>query len=453
MLKKHIKSAILGAALLAIGSTANAGLYSVNLYGASAQYTFWTTSAPEILKSGVASYFGPCATANIYNGRTSDNKHGITVCIGDTAFGGYAARPTGGMSIQNVSGSNHTVVIRYSSKASYDGINAVQGINPEASPECTNRGERLMADLGSQEQSLTAYGSTPGTIAGTVCNDVMIGASDVNAKTFSQKSNGALLGTRGGAATSRNISGYTISSANYNDSKPLIVPFAFYANNNVPFNNMSRLMATQIFSGQVYDWNQFNPALPSLPMAVCMRHAGSGTLATLDAAVMRGDYGLVENEVNASSIDYVGNGGIQPLTWFNDGSGDMKNCLADHGTTVAADRANTGAVGYLDADNTATDSKQLTYEGESPAKVRDGSGNIIDSPIADGRYSFWSAQNLYWYKNEPTATKNLITGLYNYARNPANLTVAKLGAVANFWCTESELLVGKDADKQWPYRQ
>jgi hypothetical protein len=362
------------------------------------------------------------------------------------------------MSITGVTGSNHTVVIRYSSKASYDGINAVQGINPEASPECTNRSERLMADLGAVQTSLTGYGVTPlGVTSITACKDVTIGISDVNPTTLkNKKSKGNLKGHLGGVYTQRDISDLISPHyANYYDRKLLIVPFAFYANTNVPTGNMNRLMATQIFSGQVYDWNQFDMNHSSLPMVVCMRHAGSGILATLDAAVMCGDYDLVQTEVNASSIDYVGNGGLQPLTWFNESSSDMKNCLRDHGTTNAAERSNLGAVGYLAADEPNTsDYFQMTFDGVSPSKVRDDNGNIIHSPIAvEGKYSFWSAHHLYWYKNEPTATKNLITGLVNYVKDQNNMTIAKIGSIANFWCTESEMLVGKDTDKQWPYRR
>ncbi|WP_246803893.1 hypothetical protein [Desulfosarcina cetonica] len=51
MFKKVMKGAMIGAAALTLGAPAQAADITVNLFGASAQYEFWTSAAPAFLDS------------------------------------------------------------------------------------------------------------------------------------------------------------------------------------------------------------------------------------------------------------------------------------------------------------------------------------------------------------------------------------------------------------------
>nr|NJM04435.1 hypothetical protein [Desulfobacula sp.] len=192
----------------------------------------------------------------------------------------------------------------------------------------------------------------------------------------------------------------------------------------VPFTNMSRLMATSIFSGQVRNWNEFGSAT-DLPVVVCLRHAGSGTAATLDAAVMRGDFGLLSEEVNATSSAYTD--GISPLVWFNKGTTEELNCVASQ----------PGAVGYADADKTGANIALMTYQGVAPS----------NSTIKNGQYDFWSAQ--YLYSKETGATDAIIDALVAFASDEAHMDATQ----KLFWAAQDAMKWEKGTDFSYPQRK
>jgi hypothetical protein len=194
----------------------------------------------------------------------------------------------------------------------------------------------------------------------------------------------------------------------------------------IPIDNISRLMATMIYNGQAYTWKDFGDWYPSLPIVACLRHAGSGTAATLDYAVMKGNgwgWGLVTAE-NASS----------PTIWFNDGSSDEMNCV----NTLS------GAIGYADADQIAgsvyyPNVHALKYQGVEPKRWK----------IRNGEYDFWSLQ---WIYGNParTAYSSIKTGwivpLVNFAADPANVPSTK----AEYWATDAEMVYMKSTDQSYP---
>ncbi|MBU1172200.1 MAG: substrate-binding domain-containing protein [Proteobacteria bacterium] len=417
MVRKLVKSAILGTCLMATVTAANAAEYNVNIYGASAQYKFWTSAAPEFLESQGCD----AADVRVAKGKIDGKNHGIAWCAGTVGVNGVTG--------DGINGDGNDYFIRYSDNASYDGVMAVQDNNdfaPSADVAAgCGLGERLMAD-----ETNTTWGTMAayGAVGGTDCKDVVIGASDVAAETFNQQSSGDLLGPAGGAPTTRDISGFTIDLDDYYAYRPIVVPFGFFANDNastpVPFNNMTRLMATSIFSGQITNWNQFDASLASMPMVVCLRHAGSGTHATLDAAVMRGDKNLLTQEVKPGTFPVLF--GLSPVVWFNSGSSDEMNCIS---TSV-------GAVGYADADASAAGVKALDWMGVPAEK----------SNITHGQYDFWSNQWLYSSKSEPTAIADMVAALNTYASNGDNMPADH----ADYWASESEMKVKKATDKSYP---
>lgn len=439
MIKKIVQTAIIGGSLLGLIGSANAAKIEVNLYGASAQYEFWTAAAP-----GFLTYMG-CNPSDIYTAKDNGNKHGIAMCAGSEV-------PENGTGFNN---DNNTYYLRYSSKASYDGIRSVQGLDPDSVSGTCLDNERMMAD-----ESTTNWGTT--VVGSLTCKDVTIGASDVAAETFQQESHGLKYGPWVDSTnTYENKAIYNITmDPNYNIFRPIVVPFAFFRNANtstpVPYDNMSRLMATSIFSGNVTDWNQFDPTKTSLPIIVCMRHAGSGTHATLDAAVMRGDYTLMINEALPGSFEVMF--GLVPETYFNDGSSDEMRCIGGAGSrTGYTTYTGVGAVGYADADKVIMsdgtplapnnipgeyhdvagygDLKLMTWQGEAATK----------SNIVNGKYDFWSAQWLYAAPAD-SGTGSLVEALSNYASIPANMPPAK----ATYWAAQGEMKVEKATDFTYP---
>lgn len=419
MIKKLVTSAIAGTCLMVMANSASAAQYNVNIYGASAQYTYWTTAAPAFLRAR------GCAAADIRSAakKVSGREQGIAWCAGSVGVGGVTGR--------GINNDNNDYFIRYSANASYDGIMSVQNNGtymPDAdrTAGCT-AGERLMASEGSVTWVAYPGNPTTGNIASVSCKDVVVGASDVAAKSFSQKSTGYLTGHReygvpGATEVVRDIRGITINTANYSYVRPLVVPFAFFAHNTVPYDNVTRLMVTSIFSGQVANWMDFSDSNPDLPVVACLRHAGSGTHSTLDKAVMRKDFPLLNKQVTPAETY-----GMSPVVWFNSGSSDEMNCINE----------NQGAIGYADADRAnLANTKRLFWMGAS----------AIKSNLTNGIYDFWSNQWLYYAKSEPTQIRTLITALNSFAGNAANMPAS----LATYWAAESEMKVAKGSDDEYP---
>jgi ABC-type phosphate transport system substrate-binding protein len=438
MIKKIIQTAILGGSLLGLAGAANAATIDVNLYGASAQYEFWTAAAPGFLQSQ------GCRAQDISTAKDSGNVHGIAICRG-TEQGG-----------QGFNNNGNTYYLRYSSKASYDGIRAVQGLDPDGDSGSCNDNERLMAN-----EATTDWGTH--TVTSLSCKDVTIGASDVAAETFGQQSSGLQYGpkTTSNPTISRSIGGLTMDSS-YNVFRPIIVPFAFFRNANpttpVPYDNMTRLMATSIFNGQVANWSAFNPSNPNadIPVIVCMRHAGSGTVATLDAAVMRGDYTLVTEQIPAD--DELVIIGLAPAIYFNEGSSDMLRCVGGAGNRAGyTEYTGIGAVGYADGDKVIMSDGTLPAPNNIAGEYHD-TGNFGDvklmkymgemptrNNIVNGVYDFWAAQWLYASPADSGAG-SLVRALDAYASNPANIPASK----AAFWASQDEMKVEKATDFSFP---
>jgi hypothetical protein len=373
-----IKSAIIGASALALVGTAQAATININIYGASAQYKFWNDAADDFLLSKGA--------ANI--AQATDGKNGIT----KGEIGG------------------DTIYIRYSAKASYDGIRAMQGTDPENENTCPSDYERMMAD-----ESQTDFGT--GVVSGLGCYDVTIGASDVAATTFAQSSEGKKYGDL--PVSPNPVVTYTMDSATiYDDGlvdyRPIVVPFGFFVNTANSLENMTRPMAVNLFSGKVTNWNQFCNG-DTLPVKVCLRHAGSGTHATLDAAIMRGDATLLRKE-NASPF-------LGAVRYFYKGSSDIINGINN----------TAGAVGYADCDKivgkeaTWPNVKLISYQGVECSKCN----------ITSCVYPFWSAQWLYEDPNEPnySVTHPWVVDLADFASIAANVPAAK----QPYWPTQTEM--------------
>ena len=529
MFKKLMQIAIIGAAVIGLAGAASAATdYEINLYGASAQYFYWNDAADNFVSSI------PGCTAT--QAQDTGKKNGIT----------YGTCTNG-----------DTYTIRYSSKASYDGINAIKGDDSMAgSTEKCAAGDTVCLPTGGvvpagQTGYYRKMASAVGTPNAYCCAKVTLGASDVAGEAFVQSSEGKLKGYLGGAWTTRNFAGIDTTGLEY--ANPLIVPFGFFANSCItktrcttpepagsypfmliptwynqcydyydgyncvggvcdsgpnagnactdirdcgvldgkstdcigyfacdsstkkcvggirngltcakadgwtetakdcpnvaladtscerfPIDNISRIMAVVIFSDQVLSWkdfgdwyevlnttecnaiNNFGAGDPTITK--CLRHAGSGTHATIDLAVMNSAWGGA-----LSSLEYTGGN-----VWFNDGSGDMINCI----------KGRAGAIGYADCDQLVGSSgnnmiHEVKYQGVECRRTK----------IRNCEYDFWSIQWIYWEEDNLTPEQiQLIADLMAFASDPNNLPSGK----ANYWAALGEMKCMKYGDYMYP---
>jgi ABC-type phosphate transport system substrate-binding protein len=394
MIKKLLKATVVGASIFAMVGAAGAADVNINIYGASAQYKFWNSAADDFMLAQGCTSVQQAAGSTTYN--TKDN--GITkgTCGSDTWY------------------------IRYTSKASYDGIRAMQCIDPDGTSGCANPCERKLAD--ETPSTVPANGGTnwgAKIVYSLACKDVNVGASDVEAGALAgMESHGHLKGHLGGVWVDRVMDPSTIYDTGLANYRPIVVPFAFFRENNVPYTNLSHMQAAHIFSGQIWDWSDFNPAVASQAVTICLRHAGSGTHATLNAVVMQNAANIITEE---------GDGMLTPTAWFNDGSSDMANCVKD----------NSGSVGYADADQTfAANVSRMSYEGVT-ADVTN---------IVNGNYPFWAAQ---WLYVDSIVLNSPIDKLATWAGNPANMPLDR----RPFWAAQDEMNVVKSNSFTFPVRQ
>jgi ABC-type phosphate transport system substrate-binding protein len=211
-------------------------------------------------------------------------------------------------------------------------------------------------------------------------------------------------------------------------ANPFVVPFAFFVHNagsvsapDVPVTNLIKAQAQQLYSGQVLNWSKYNAAYDQ-DVILCIRHAGSGTHATLDWAVMRPAV-LVQEAQHPDGPNVQS--GLSPIVLTNKGSSDNVECSGD----------NPGAISYADADKNSGDTAAFTcdtargdncriaYQGNAPTRQN----------IANCAYDFWAANVIYWQIDEDS---QLLQDLIEFAEDPANMAASR----ALFWAAQGELI-------------
>lgn len=483
-MKKILSTIIVAAAIFsmvgAAGAAPDACDCAINLYGASAQYKFWTAAAPGLLQS-----WG-CAPADIYQSDgdpLGDRDNGIAICAGSTAIG----NPTvSGSGLASIGGG--TFCIRYTSFSSFEGPYSVSNQNPnnvdatcngsaDLTPGCNTpwQGYRLLAD---EMQSSFATPPAVGVVSALACRDIHIGASDVEAAAFQQQSSGELKGPCGGGAYSASVYNVdTLLCPGARFHNPLVVPFAFFKNDDpstpVPFDDLTETMAAAIYSGAVNDWSDFDPNLTPMRIKACLRHAGSGTHATLYASILfHQAANLLTNEMGPTHPLVLA--GLAPEAYFNKGSSDIMYCVGGNCKNQTGIVHNAiGAVGYADADKITsyvpgTENKygyvqRMLYNGQGcvtglcdNSHVGSGVGRHSKSDtetqfkdaVTHGRNTFWADQHLYscpWDFStgiDPTCYPNCgsndwIGMVDTFASNPANLPASK----APYWAAQNEMQV------------
>jgi hypothetical protein len=432
---KKLMTAFLAIGLvLSMAGMAAAQTCEVNMYGASAQGEFWDAGIKAWMELALASGGAGCTAPIAGPTKYTDPVTGI---IHVFATGTGCDIPT-----------CPNIVIRYSSKSSCEGIKALAcSGDPDG---CGNPCQRKMHNEAS-----------PNTLK---CVDVTHAASDVAPASLIQSSAGQLLGPLGGGYTTKSACGVAQNPA-WSVHRPFIVPFGFFLNQGVtqkrcvlgandgeicaapgdcpapgvctalPLDQMSRLMATQIFSGQAWNWGDFGQSFNPLNIEACFRHGGSGTHATLDFAVMRGrDWGwplpTMENKAPA-----------QPTIYFNNATGDMMNCVNGQGDGVNAPLSSgnntTGRAGYADADRT---NKTYTY-----GPVKYNGYKPYRWNVRNGLYdNFWSAAYVFDDCGTVSGCGPVQTSMFAWASQNVP------GTKSNYWTPGCEMTFMKATDDVYP---
>jgi len=436
-MKCPTKLLALGVLVAALSAPAHAASLDLNVYGASAQFTYWNAAAASFLTAAGRGCTATTVTTYTNAGDTTNNgKHEITQGTGCTfSFNGTTY---------------DTINIRYSSKASYDGIRAVSNVDPANS--CPGQAGYRVLITGAGNNTLT-------------CQDVHLGASDVAGETFTQQSHGLLLGPLGGAQTDRVFNG--IPTTGLTSYQPVVVPFGFFANSNIKvykcnggasdgnlctvgtetadcgapslcqqrtIDNVTREMIVNIYSGNAVFWTDLGASYSvtgdaSNAIVACLRHAGSGTLATFEKVFFTG-----ANGANLAITENTAG----PYIYFNDGSSDEMKCINNNSNLTTP-----GAIGFADADQSLS-----SYTSTVAVKYNGLLGRR--NSIRNGAYDFFSNQWLYENPTKtPTATSpqhKLITDLYNYAKVPGNVPSGK----SAYWATHDEMNFNKGTDSVYP---
>jgi hypothetical protein len=432
-MKKIINIALVATVMAGAAVTAQATDMQVNMYGASAQRDYWTDLGETFLKS---SDMG-CQSAHI--AKIDSNYIAVK---GETC----------------TFNSGDDIYITYASVASLEGVRAAKNTPPldgTLNDSCggdNNLREIVNATTCDFSKDWPVYDNGVlisggiGSCSSKVCADVQLGTSDVEGMSFDQESHGQKNGHKGGGlATGTTLTPESITGlVSY---KPTIVPFAFYANNELGTSkptgdlaNLTRTQAVNLFAGNVAKWGQLRgfEGYPNDEVMLCLRHAGSGTHATLDKAVFRGDnIELIENERDFNSYD-------APFAYFYQSSSKaspaagMKECIETNGGQGLF--SGVIAVGYLDADATSNKIHQLKYQG-APAVDTENAAIGKNDYINNGSYDFWSAQNVYLQTTDDT---DLVKKMMTYAEN--NIPTSKYG----IWTKKADLKVTKASDTSIP---
>jgi hypothetical protein len=253
--------------------------------------------------------------------------------------------------------------------------------------------------------------------------------------------------------------------------------------------NISRIMATQIFSGAVTKWTDFGSAYSSTAgftnIRDCQRTAGSGTLATLDRSVMFGaTWGKALVSIDNATC-YPNSGNFPAClksadnlaqdtsVWFNSSTDDMLHCIntldnaigiADADACTPTSPYTTGGSSYASfhpnyatasgsnwvvggntypMPNLCSNLHQIAYDGSMPFREN----------VRNGNYDFWSKENLYINNTTyPSGTpqNTFWANIGTYLNNPAELTVAKVGESAWYWTSVGEMRFTKSTDIVYP---
>jgi ABC-type phosphate transport system substrate-binding protein len=481
-MKKQILSV---AAVAGLSVASLAGAAEINIYGASAQFDFLNADAISLVQQYCTTTLPVAAIAPAVNGNGYVIQY--KTALGNTIKNGVVTGTNCGTASGKpaIPGStDNFLTLRYSGFGSGEGITTMTKtapLDPEFAAGCNIAlGERRQAPAGLTANNTMAATATLATYqAATVCKPVNIGTSDVAFDQFTQTADDSIV-----SATGLNtiVAFPPFAAPTGVDNKTLAVPFAFYVNPGVKayhcvastdvltgtgkhtggvctpsglasiaanteqcstgsvcettastIDNISRLQASILYSGQILDWNELGGYFPANPVKICLRKPGSGTHVAFDETVMRAaaknDWGVGYNQLANNDL-----GNLMPFTSFNGSTTDMKNCLSGTEgllTPAGAVVPFTGAIGYMDADNAdAATYVQVKYNGVKPNRTN----------VRNGAYEFYTIGHMY-AENTPLAN-----AVVAFVQNPANVPSGK----AKYWASVNEMIFARGNDYSYP---
>jgi len=394
-MRRFIAVIVVCVSMLGFAGIASAISNDINVWGASAEFTFWTSLAPTFL---TAEGCGQIQNANM---GTGDTNQAITRAQCPASSGTYK-------------------YFRNGNKASFDGILAVTG-NPNNIPEGLPNSETIYTEtcVGStctatnvacnaspynsyyrpmiDESSCTWVTGSTGTCTATKCVQVTGGTADVQAPSITQNTTGLIFGPN--AAKKINGVADPVISRNFalhkltvggnvqdtfgnvlSDIREVVVPFGFFANVDVTGGGVTSIKTSDvqnIFSGGVTSWSDLGYAL-NQPINVCWRHAGSGTSSTLQLTQM-----LPAVLNNTQVVGGAGDQGAYNF-YFNDGTGDEQYCVQNLSWSI----------GYFDADKSLA-----SFPNIAPMPLNNttwANGAALKALVEENNWTFWTVENLYY---------------------------------------------------------
>jgi hypothetical protein len=490
---------ILAGLVLAAVGTARAET-DINMWGCSAEFFLWSTmnsGTATPTTSGTPNFLGD----SVANGGMACTS--VTYAFDSALTNVFWAQGSGCRT--DIGDGTGIVNIKIGYKTSNDAIWSIMG---EADPEAVAAGTQCNSTIGTgvttymrplpsgtapPSGNTLPYPITPTTSS---CQTITMGMSDEGAAYFTQTSFGNQYGAclkSGSSCSSANnvicrtfgpsgtycIDGGTPaepvpSAAGLAYYNPIADPTAFYVNkavtegvcsggttpgdmcgsssdcgtggtcNVATLTNISRMMAAQIFTGSVSNWNDFGGGFPNLPIWACMRHTGAGTNITFDYAVMgdshnwlpSGYTSMLNTDAIQSGVSPSGTGALLgPWVYFYDTIGSQLNCvngIVDN-TSAANGFSAIGAIGYTDADRStslASHTAMVNYNNVIPSRRN----------VRNGLYDFWSKNYIYYNPTTyPTSnpTYKVFNAMMEYGTNLTNFN--RIGAKSNFWATMTEM--------------
>ncbi len=424
-MKKIINIAMFAAVVAGAAVSAQAADITVNMYGASAQRDYWTSLGEDFMTKPMANGGMGCASAH----KAAADGNFKAVKGNNCEYAGKT---------DPLQAEYDDIYITYGSVASIEGVRAAKDIAPidtTLNDGCAVS-ERKIVNVASC--NFTNPWATTGACSTTkVCGDIQLGTSDVEGESFDQQSHGNKFGHAGGGSFDVVLT--PEDTEGLDNYKPTVVPFAFYANSSIAtvapgVDNLTRTQALNIFGGFVKNWNKL-VGFSSKGVQTCFRHAGSGTHATLDKAVFRGDALIKTNQVSAPVAGIAANAYFyQSSSSTKAGEAGMQQCIETNGGRGITFMA----MGYLDADAGSTSMTQLKYQGARPGVLGDAASS---AQIQNGSYDFWALQNVYVQTADNT---DFVQDMMAYAA--ANIPSDKIGV----WVPAASLQVNKAKDTSIP---
>jgi ABC-type phosphate transport system substrate-binding protein len=236
------------------------------------------------------------------------------------------------------------------------------------------------------------------------------------------------------------------------------VPFKFVLGNGVKrvdpvsgslldVDSLSRSKIEALLSRQVTDWRQLGlvadadaDGIPDseAPVVLCLQQAGSGDKAALDATLMK-DAAEFPSGLAPSALNHTHTTGTGQIHFGLNGM-DVRDCI---GGNAALNRpAHPTAIGYMSADAVVPNGYGVGIDGR---QARDLALPDPKANVKCGKYPFWTGLRLNT-RNPSDSDAAIAALIYDFITEAGDPATIALMSTANYWMSEREMYVFKNAD-------